>query len=134
MYTCGNHWSTGELGEGFSLVRKPEPKLIICWRFYRLSVELKCSEYKLLQMKKDFLGIHNSITYESLVTRKLLRKAVHELRVCPLFLWGFILFSFAWVHSKRLQVGKKAIMNTAKWWTKVKMSIQISVHNSMSVF
>lgn len=42
-------------------------------------MELKCSEYKLLQKKKDSLGIHNSITYESLVTCKLLRKAVHEL-------------------------------------------------------
>lgn len=48
-------------------------------------MELKCSEYKLLQMKKDSLGIYNSITYESLVTWKLLRKAVHELEALSSF-------------------------------------------------
>lgn len=42
-------------------------------------MELKCSEYKLLQMKKDSLGIHNCIAYEFLVAQKLLWKAVHEL-------------------------------------------------------
>lgn len=67
-------------------MRKPEYRLIICWRFYRLYIELKCFEHKVLQMKKDSLGIHNSITYESLVTCKLLRKAVHELEGMSYFL------------------------------------------------
>lgn len=45
-------------------------------------MELKCrdsSGNKLLQAEKDSLGIHNSVTHESLFTCKLLGKAVHKL-------------------------------------------------------
>lgn len=78
-------------------------------------------------MKKDSLGIQNSITYESLVTWKLLRKAVHELK-------GLSSFPLHELIQRGFEQTQKARMNAAKWWAKVKMSTHISVHKSMSVF